>query len=544
MAQKAELRGKINLDSSGFKRGIQQSKRSVGTFVSTLKGSLLPALGAAGAAGALIGLGRSAINTASEIKDLAQLSGLGVEDFQKYAEAAKTVNIEQEKLADIFKDTSDKIGDFLQTGGGAMADFFENIAPKVGATREEFVGLSGADALQLYVKYLEDANLPHEQMVFYMEAIASDASRLIPLLQDGGEAFRTLGQGAEEAGRIMSEETINALDRAEEALDRFKTKATIITGNVIGVVMGIRQPMEELAIAQLRAEGAFEGLKGGGGTVRRAKLIQQRVKLLEEETKEKEKQAEIDRQAAIEAAKEVAAEKARKDADEKAEKEKRDNARKEAIKERERKKLEREKEQAERKKLKDAETKLREDEAALEEALDERIAERKLALLKAEAAEESALIHEKRKELELEERIQSIMASTNLGREQAVKLAQDLIKASAGADVNQSGYVTPREQRAFERKKRKEEREQRRRERAERAAEVAADERKREEERNKRMEEREKAAGFGAGAEKAKEPKGAAAEQKQEQEIVKMEENIKKSADTLEKIEQAIKENP
>ena len=58
------------------------------------------------------------------------------------------------------------------------------------------------------------------------------------------------------------------------------------------------------------------------------------------------------------------------------------------------------------------------------------------------------------------------------------------------------------------------------------------------------MEEREKAAGFGPGAEKPTEPKGAAAEQKQEQEIVKMEENIKKSADTLEKIEQAIKENP
>ena len=194
--------------------------------------------------------------------------------------------------------------------------------------------------------------------------------------RDGGEAFKTLGQGAEEAGRIMSEETINALDRAEEALDRFKTKATIITGNVVAVVMGIKQPLQELAEQQLKAEGAFEGLLGGAGQQKRRKLIQERVKLLEEETKEKEKQAEIDKQSAIEAAKEVAAEKARKDADEKAEKDKRDNDRKEAIKERERKKSEREQEQAERKKVSDAKNQLSEDEAALEEALDERIAER------------------------------------------------------------------------------------------------------------------------------------------------------------------------
>ena len=98
MAQKADLRGKINLDSSGFKRGIAQAKGSVGTFVNTLKGSLLPALGAAGAAGAMISFGRRAIESASQIKELSQVSGVGVVAFQKYAEAARTVNIEQEKL--------------------------------------------------------------------------------------------------------------------------------------------------------------------------------------------------------------------------------------------------------------------------------------------------------------------------------------------------------------------------------------------------------------------------------------------------------------
>jgi len=80
-----------------------------------------------------------------------------------------------DKVADIIKDVNDKIGDFIATGAGPMADFFENIAPKVGVTADQFARLSGQDALALYVKSLEAANLSQAEMTFYMEAIASDA---------------------------------------------------------------------------------------------------------------------------------------------------------------------------------------------------------------------------------------------------------------------------------------------------------------------------------------------------------------------------------
>lgn len=257
MAQKADLRGKINLDSSGFKRGIQEAKGSVGTFVKTLKGSLLPALGAAGAAGAMISFGRKAIESASQIKELSQVSGVGVVEFQKYAEAARTVNIEQEKLADIFKDTSDKMGDFINTGGGPMADFFEKIAPLVGATKQEFMGLSGPESLQKYFDYLQKANIPHQEMIFYMESIASDATMLIPLLENGGEAFKKLGAGAEEAGRIMSNSTIEALDQANEEIDRFMQNVTIFAGQVLAKLRPAKDELRELAVEQLKAEDAF-----------------------------------------------------------------------------------------------------------------------------------------------------------------------------------------------------------------------------------------------------------------------------------------------
>ncbi len=159
------------------------------------------------------------VELAGEITKLAKISNTGVESMQKLAIAAKAVGVEQDTLGDIYKDTQDKIGDFLSTGGGAMADFFDNIAPQIGVTAEQFRELSGPDALQLYYNGLQEANLSQSELVFYMEAIASDASALIPLLHDAGAGFDVWAQAAENAGAVMDEETIRATQELQSAND-------------------------------------------------------------------------------------------------------------------------------------------------------------------------------------------------------------------------------------------------------------------------------------------------------------------------------------
>ena len=70
------------------------------------------------------------VKQASEISRFAALSNESTDDFQRHAAGAKAVGVEQDKLADIFKDSNEKLGEFIQTGGGPLADFFENIAWK------------------------------------------------------------------------------------------------------------------------------------------------------------------------------------------------------------------------------------------------------------------------------------------------------------------------------------------------------------------------------------------------------------------------------
>lgn len=192
---------KAERSSAKWRKEVEKSAKAVGTAVGA---------GVATAVTAFTTMMVSAVNSASEISNLAAVANVSVTDFQKMAVGAKTVGIEQDKLSDILKDVNDKVGDFLNTGGGGMADFFEQIAPKVGVTADQFRNLSGSQALGLYVSSLEKAGVSQSEMTFYLEAIASDATALLPLLRNNAEGFKKYGDAAEAAGSIMDETTILA----------------------------------------------------------------------------------------------------------------------------------------------------------------------------------------------------------------------------------------------------------------------------------------------------------------------------------------------
>ena len=199
----------------GFVSGMSQAERSSEKWRKTVEKNAQAAgiaIGAGIAAGtvALTALAVSTVQAATEISRFSALAGTGTTEFQKYAVGAKTVGIEQDKLADIFKDVNDKVGDFLLNGGGELQDFFKTIAPQVGVTAEQFRNLSGPQALQLFTTSLQKAGLSQAEMTQQMEALANDATLLLPLLRDNGEAFKVLGDTAQQAGAIMDEKTIKA----------------------------------------------------------------------------------------------------------------------------------------------------------------------------------------------------------------------------------------------------------------------------------------------------------------------------------------------
>ena len=221
-------------NTAQYRREMRETQQSTKTVFQAIKDDAvgMAKVGATAFAGMAVA-GTAAIGVmvkeqtelAGEIVKLARISNTGVVAMQKLAIAARSVGVEQDTLGDIYKDTQDKIGDFLTTGGGAMADFFDSLPPSVDLTAEAFRNLSGPESLQLYYDTLQKANLSQSEMVFYMEGIASDASLLIPLLHDGGAGFDVWATAAENAGAIMDEKTIKSTQELRAANDLLKLSA-------------------------------------------------------------------------------------------------------------------------------------------------------------------------------------------------------------------------------------------------------------------------------------------------------------------------------
>jgi lambda family phage tail tape measure protein len=216
---RAELEGVGEAGASGMGRLSRELDQANARMAAFARRAKIAATAAATAlAGAVVAMTRSTVAAANEIDQLSQVANANPELFQRWSAASATVGIEQEKLADILKDVNDRVGDFLQTGGGPMADFFENIAPRVGVTADQFARLSGPEALQLYVDSLERAGVSQQEMTFYLEAMASDTTRLIPLLQNGGAEMTRLGAQAQALGAVLDADAIAAMRRSELAL--------------------------------------------------------------------------------------------------------------------------------------------------------------------------------------------------------------------------------------------------------------------------------------------------------------------------------------
>ncbi len=178
---------------------LQKSVKGVSKTITTAAGT------AAAAGVAIVALTKNAADYAKELRNQATVSNTTTAELQRYAYAASSVGVEQDKLADIFKDFNDRIGDFRATGAGPMVDFFEQIAPLVGVTADQFQNLSGPQALQLYYNSLEKANLSQADMTFYLEAMSSDVTSLIPLLRNGGKGLSDMAAEADALGIVLSD---------------------------------------------------------------------------------------------------------------------------------------------------------------------------------------------------------------------------------------------------------------------------------------------------------------------------------------------------
>jgi len=164
---------------------------------------------------AATGLAISSARNAKEMTAYANSIGMSTEQLSAWGYAADTVSVSQEKLNDVFRDTSDKIGDAFVSGGGAALDVLE----RLNLNAADMVKLAPDEQLLKIAEGLDQVGTQSEK-VFLLEALASDASMLLPLLDNNAEKLKELKNEAIASGAALGDMDAAKIKEANDAWDQ------------------------------------------------------------------------------------------------------------------------------------------------------------------------------------------------------------------------------------------------------------------------------------------------------------------------------------
>ena len=167
---------------------------------------------------------KEASEFAKELEIASNRTGDSVERLQELAFASNTVGISLEKLGDIGKDTNEKIGEFLATGGGGFKDFIDVMdltAQEASDLAHEF---SICQEQKFYKRWSQEwskQGYGASKMSFALEGMASDTTDLIPLLINGGEATKDLASQFNDLGVSLSKTDVDKITKVGREFDTF-----------------------------------------------------------------------------------------------------------------------------------------------------------------------------------------------------------------------------------------------------------------------------------------------------------------------------------
>lgn len=181
------------------------------------------------AAGILTALGAGVYKTvqdADEINALSKQSGISTERIQEYRYAADLIDVSADSIIAAQK----KLKKNMTSTNTSTVAAFDKLGVKVTDANGEL--RDSAEVFDEVVVALSKITNETERDTVAMEIFGKGADELAGLIDDGGEAFRELAKEAHEAGAVLSQDSLNALNKTNDAIDRLKAKATAALGQV------------------------------------------------------------------------------------------------------------------------------------------------------------------------------------------------------------------------------------------------------------------------------------------------------------------------
>lgn len=210
------------------------------------------------AAGGLVAMAVNAGKAADDLNTLSKQSGFSTDELQKWQYASDLVDVAVDDIV------------------AAARKMKKNMASESAETQEAFAKLgvsvydnSGQirDATDVFYQLLDSlSRVPNdtERDILAMQLFGKSADELAGIIDDGGQALRQLGQEAEDAGLILSQDALDGANKFNDGLDGLKAKAeATFMESGAALADSLLPAMEKIVDAVGRLLKWFGGLDSG-----------------------------------------------------------------------------------------------------------------------------------------------------------------------------------------------------------------------------------------------------------------------------------------
>ena len=227
--QQAQIQGKINATNAAIeqqnkafdemKSSLEGAKSAAGDFAKTLAGVTAAATAAVSG---LFAFTSQAAQWADEVNTLSKTTGISTNELQKFMYATDLIDVSVETLSGALT----KLTRNMAEPSKAASEAFDTL--KVSTTDATGVLRDRQEVFYEVIEALGKVGNEAERDALAMDIFGKSAQELNPLIKGGAERLKELGDEAERAGLILSQETLDGLNQFNDKLDLLKSKGTAI----------------------------------------------------------------------------------------------------------------------------------------------------------------------------------------------------------------------------------------------------------------------------------------------------------------------------
>ena len=221
-----EILIKLGLDGSTFNRGLKQAEGEVKQFGNRIKeniGDAFKTLAAPLAGVGLIAGLEKVFGKVEEIERASAAAGIGAEEFQRLAYAAKQVGIEGSQVEKSLEFLSKTIGEAHAGAKGATATF-----AKWGIAFNDTVGNArdGSSVFKEISDKMAGMSDDASKAAIATDFLSKSGAKFVAIMTDGSDALHKRGANA----AIFTDGDIEQLKKAKEEIENVTNTFTVILG--------------------------------------------------------------------------------------------------------------------------------------------------------------------------------------------------------------------------------------------------------------------------------------------------------------------------